>query len=557
MTIDLANATTAGRDASNGAAASGASSSAPAAGAKAFGQVMAEAFGPNGQAHTTEAQDGSTDKAEASAASLDGTEAGQNPADLAQGMDAQQVPAWMQVQAMTQTLAVQPVTPGSSLQLITTRNPAPDDASLIAFAQTQGLDAHTIAMLLGKPTATGAAMATGDGLPMAGLALSGATLNAANPLLGQSLGATLNGAATGATLTATALAGEGAPTASTTLTPGANQLPNLQALTGLQTAGTAQANLAAAGAAGTAAPGDAQALSAAAAAAAVLRAAGAPTTQSQAKSGLSLSGDLPSQPAELSGLEQGMVLTGLRRTLLGATGTTNATTAGANWTFAAQQAAQQAAQWSESELDLSDAFPGEGEPIAADSPLAGSPLLQDAPSPKEISPPTTGLSGSGHTQPKTEAQAAASAGGKMASDQMQQLGEQMADAIGERMMREIERGQWNLRLMLKPAHLGHIEVEMRLHAGGLDASFTAPHAATRDLLQDGLDKLKDSLSQAGMDIANLDVKTGQNHQNGEDPTPGQSASVATPSSKDSPDSPAQATGFTPRPRRPDGWDVMV
>ena len=140
---------------------------------------------------------------------------------------------------------------------------------------------------------------------------------------------------------------------------------------------------------------------------------------------------------------------------------------------------------------------------------------------------------------------------------MQQLSEKMADAIGERMLRELEKGEMNLRLSLKPAHLGHIEVEMRLRAGELDATFAAPQAATRELLQDGLARLRDSLAQAGMDVANLNVKNGQNRQNGGDSTAGQRKSASKASTNDAADNSVASVESAPRPRRSDGWDVMV
>ena len=161
------------------------------------------------------------------------------------------------------------------------------------------------------------------------------------------------------------------------------------------------------------------------------------------------------------------------------------------------------------------------------------------------------------THARTESAGLLSSTSTMTPDQLEQMSEQMADAIGERMLREIERGHWNVRLMLKPAHLGHIEVEMRLRAGELDATFAAPQAATRELLQDGLSRLKDSLGQAGMDVANLHVRDGQNRQNGGDSTPGQGQFANNAKTTSGANAPVQSTESPPRPRRTDGWDVMV
>jgi flagellar hook-length control protein FliK len=199
------------------------------------------------------------------------------------------------------------------------------------------------------------------------------------------------------------------------------------------------------------------------------------------------------------------------------------------------------------EPDL-DAMTGLAASAMALLPEATDPVA--APRESTAAAPTTSL-----TSASTPAQATSSAAETY--EQMEQLSQKMADAIGERLMREIDRGHWNVKLMLKPAHLGHIEVEMRLHAGALDASFTASQSQTRDILQDGLNRLKETLNQMGMDVANLDVRNGQNRQNGGNPTPGSARLTAPEASSQEAETPAPVTGSTPRPRTADGWDVMV
>jgi len=109
--------------------------------------------------------------------------------------------------------------------------------------------------------------------------------------------------------------------------------------------------------------------------------------------------------------------------------------------------------------------------------------------------------------------------------------EKMGHAIGQRMLSELEKGHWHLKMMLRPANLGSIEVEMRLRNGELDANFTASQATTRDLLQDGMSKLRDTLTQLGMDVANMNVGGGSSQKNGGDPTaqgmPGKTAHAKT------------------------------
>lgn len=540
MTIDIGAHPPAGKETSRLPPTPGAGSGAQAgdpgtaqgASPKAFGQLMADAFRqnhPHGHGHAqTEEAAGAGDPTQTgeSMAPIPGLEAeGQNLASTGTAKtdttvslppDTALLPDWLQ--AMTQPLAVQPMTPGSSLQVITPSTPAPDDASLIAFAQTQGLDAKAIAQLLQKPPTQGS---------QGWMQASG--------LNGQTGTAGLTGGTPGA------MSG---PAAAPPSTPSSGLQPVF--LAGAPGAGMTEvaAQASAQNAVTAAAPLPA---SLASTAAWISATPGADKTATLSPDDHSLE--------SATGLEQNPLLAGLRRALAGSPTSGTVARAPGNWTFTPPQTTR----WSESELDLGASLATDDGASTSDMPLTSSALLSgdNQQPPREVTSQPATLGSSASAAAKTENGNPTLGAGRSASDQMQQLGEQMADAVGERMMREIERGHWNLRLMLKPAHLGHIEVEMRLHAGGLDASFTTSQAGTRELLQDGLDKLKDTLSQMGMDIANLDVKTGQNRQNGEDPTPGQAASVGTPSSRDNPDQPAQTTGWTPRPRRPDGWDVMV
>ena len=136
--------------------------------------------------------------------------------------------------------------------------------------------------------------------------------------------------------------------------------------------------------------------------------------------------------------------------------------------------------------------------------------------------------------------------------------EKMGQAIGQRMLSEMEKGHWHLKMMLKPANLGNIEVEMRLRNGELDANFTASQAATRDLLQDGLPKLKDTLTQMGMDVASMNIGGGSSQKNGGDSTP-QQAPALTSEAKlahtEETTTTIQSAQVTPSGQ--DGLDVLV
>ena len=143
------------------------------------------------------------------------------------------------------------------------------------------------------------------------------------------------------------------------------------------------------------------------------------------------------------------------------------------------------------------------------------------------------------------------------SENIQNLAAKMGQAVGQRILSEMERGQWHLKLQLRPATLGHIEIEMRMRSGEFDAIFTAPNAVTRDLLQDGMTKLRETLSQMGMDVANIHVGGGQTGQSGGDPTPGFSKGKPT-QAQESGQETTPEIARAPRVKDPnEGLDVLV
>jgi flagellar hook-length control protein FliK len=143
------------------------------------------------------------------------------------------------------------------------------------------------------------------------------------------------------------------------------------------------------------------------------------------------------------------------------------------------------------------------------------------------------------------------------SELHQAQAEKMGQAIGQRMISEMEKGHWHLKMMLKPANLGNVEVEMRMRNGELDANFTASQAVTRDLLQDGLPKLRDTLTQMGMDVASMNIGGGSSQKNGGEPTPQQAHnSTSAPPAKPQEE---QVAGQSPQvsSSATDGLDVLV
>jgi hypothetical protein len=116
--------------------------------------------------------------------------------------------------------------------------------------------------------------------------------------------------------------------------------------------------------------------------------------------------------------------------------------------------------------------------------------------------------------------------------QIQDLADKLGKAMGERLQDQLEKGEWKLQLKLNPAHLGKIDVELDMSASGLDAIFKTENQLTRELIAQGMPKLKDSLAQSGMTVANVWVNSENQKGSGGNSTPrqnsGSEASVNSP-----------------------------
>ncbi len=107
------------------------------------------------------------------------------------------------------------------------------------------------------------------------------------------------------------------------------------------------------------------------------------------------------------------------------------------------------------------------------------------------------------------------------ADQYDKLSQRLGEALGQRLAAQIAKGDWKVEMALRPIDLGKVDIELRMHQGELQASFHASEASTRDLIMNGLPKLKEVLAQLGMEVANVDVNVRQESQSGGNPTPGQ------------------------------------
>ncbi len=143
--------------------------------------------------------------------------------------------------------------------------------------------------------------------------------------------------------------------------------------------------------------------------------------------------------------------------------------------------------------------------------------------------------------------------------QYEQLAQRLGQALGQRLQAQIERGEWKVQMQLDPADLGRIDMELQMRSGGLDAVFRSDNQATRDLITQGLPRLRETLSQSGTAVASVWVQGDSSRQSGGNPTPDRGQHTAGRSPRDSePELTLEPTLATPRVSR-DGtaWDVLA
>ena len=178
----------------------------------------------------------------------------------------------------------------------------------------------------------------------------------------------------------------------------------------------------------------------------------------------------------------------------------------------------------QSRLDLSEFFKADGTLVAADAevldavpgeraPASQAPLAEGARS------TSSQLSQSGNASP-----VASQAGQRL--EHYQQLADRLGQALAQRLQSQIERGEWKVQMRMDPVSLGRIDMELDMRAGGLDAVFRTDNPLTRELIAQGLPKLRESLSQSGTAVANVWVNGDSARQSGGNPTPHQNPSKA-------------------------------
>ena len=147
----------------------------------------------------------------------------------------------------------------------------------------------------------------------------------------------------------------------------------------------------------------------------------------------------------------------------------------------------------------------------------------------------------------------------LASDdtELSKLSRKLADGIAQRMVAALAGDNLRLRIDLKPAHLGHVSIEMNMVRGQVEAVFDAANPAARALISDGFERLRQDLQKSGTNVAFLSMNSGaggghggkstSQKREGGDSRPGAIAEVGE----------VQAGAATGALRSSDGLDVLV
>jgi len=92
--------------------------------------------------------------------------------------------------------------------------------------------------------------------------------------------------------------------------------------------------------------------------------------------------------------------------------------------------------------------------------------------------------------------------------------ERLQKAVGERIMRMVESGNWDTEMELNPARLGTIRIRLSMEGSELQVAMSSQNAGVRELLEASMPRLRDGLSDSGIALANSTVDQELSQQSG-------------------------------------------
>ena len=101
---------------------------------------------------------------------------------------------------------------------------------------------------------------------------------------------------------------------------------------------------------------------------------------------------------------------------------------------------------------------------------------------------------------------------------LEPLTKKMSEMLGQRLIAQIAKGAWRVEMELYPRSLGRVEIQLEMVNGHLEANFQTNQALTREILNEGISRLKDSLHEFGMESASVSVELENRHGSDKKPT---------------------------------------
>jgi flagellar hook-length control protein FliK len=126
---------------------------------------------------------------------------------------------------------------------------------------------------------------------------------------------------------------------------------------------------------------------------------------------------------------------------------------------------------------------------------------------------------------------------------MQRFGE----LLGQRLLQQVSQGNWRVELDLEPGDLGSIRIELELRKGEIEASIKASQLSTRELLQESLPRLRETLERNGMDVASLSVGQQDRRQSDGQSSSGRNSSGQRSTADQLPEEVVAGSTQSPRP----------
>ncbi|MCC5863189.1 MAG: flagellar hook-length control protein FliK [Gammaproteobacteria bacterium] len=81
--------------------------------------------------------------------------------------------------------------------------------------------------------------------------------------------------------------------------------------------------------------------------------------------------------------------------------------------------------------------------------------------------------------------------------------------LGQRLIAMVQQGLQQAQLRIHPEHLGPLEVRLRTEGDAVQVTLTSPHASVREALESALPRLRDTLGEHGLSLAQADVGGGE------------------------------------------------